>query len=348
MPIDKNVLQMLSVQEAVGTVLCHDITRIVPGKEKGPIFRKGHIIQKEDIPVLLSVGKEHIYIFKPQPGILHENDAAARIATAIAGNGLKRTPPKEGRINFTAAFSGLLVVDTEKLVFANSLGEIAVATLHSMQEVRQGQPVAGTRITPLLIEESKILELEKTIRSPIIEVLPFRPCSVGIVTTGSEIYHHRIEDSFGPVLHKKFAHYGCRVLGQTFTDDNADMTAEAIRAFAAQGADMIVCTGGMSVDPDDRTPSAICAACDRVVSYGAPTFPGAMFMLAWMSGSAGRIPVMGLPGCVMYHKASIFELVLPRLLAGLDVTARDIALMGHGGFCSNCPECRYPTCPFGK
>ena len=223
-----------------------------------------------------------------------------------------------------------------------------LATLHSMQQVRPGQNLAGTRVVPLLIEESKIVALEQLVSRPVVEVLPLQKFKVGIVTTGSEVYTGRIKDAFGPVLRDKFARLECTVMDQVFTSDEVEMTSSAISGFIRQGADMVVVTGGMSVDPDDKTPASIRAAGAQVVSYGAPVYPGAMFLLGYVPTERGRVPVLGLPGCVMYYKASIFELVVPRLLAGLEVTAEDIAGMGHGGFCSGCGECRYPICPFGK
>lgn len=341
---DAQLFTTVPVQDAVGAVLCHDITRIVPGQSKGPVFRKGHRVMAEDIPILLEVGKEHLYVYEPRAGLLHEDDAALRIGKACAGANLYFSAPKEGRINFHAACQGLLHVDVEALTRINSLGEIALASLHRMQEVAADQPVAGTRVIPLMIEEHKIVALEKMISAPVVSVLPFRSLQVGLVTTGSEVYHGRIKDAFGPIVRQKFERLGCTVLNQTFTNDDMPMTRDAIRACIDGGAQMVVVTGGMSVDPDDRTPAAIKAAGADVVSYGTPTFPGAMFMLAHI----GDVPVLGLPGCVMYHKASIFDLIVPRLLAGLQVTAQDIAVLGHGGFCANCPECRYPICPFGK
>ena len=341
-------MKTIDVHDAVGTVLCHDITRIIPGGEKGPVFRKGHIVREEDIPVLLDVGKEHLYVFEPTPGLVHENDAAARIIKACAGQGLTFSEPKEGRINMMAAHTGLLHIDVDMLARVNSIGEITLATLHSLQLVHKGQAVAGTRVTPLLIEEEQLLTMEKLVAKPIIEVLPLKAAKVGIVTTGSEVFHGRIKDAFGPILKDKFAHLGSSILGQTLTNDDTAMTSKAIREFLAQGADVVVVTGGMSVDPDDKTPAAIRDAGTNVVSYGAPVYPGAMFLLAFADCPQGRVPVLGLPGCVMYHKASIFDLLMPRLLAGLDVTAEDIARMGHGGFCSGCAECHFPICPFGK
>lgn len=344
----KPAMKTIHVHDAVGSVLCHDITRIVPGECKGPVFRKGHVVRPEDIPVLLEVGKEHLYVFEPQPGLAHENDAAARIARATAGANLTLSEPREGRINFAAACDGLLRVDVPMLTRINSLGEITLATLHSLQRVEKGRDVAGTRVVPLMIDEQKLLQLESMVTGPVIEVLPLRRFRVGVVTTGSEVFYGRIQDGFGPVLREKFAALGSAIMGQTLTSDEVSMTSGAIRDFIRQGADMVVVTGGMSVDPDDRTPAAIRAAGAQVISYGAPVYPGAMFLLASAPGPAKEVPVLGLPGCVMYHKASIFDLLVPRLLAGLPVTAEDVAVLGHGGFCANCAQCRYPICPFGK
>ncbi len=337
-------MKSVPVEQAVGTVLCHDITRIIPGQCKGPVFSKGHIVVPEDIPVLRDVGKEHLYVYEPVPGMVHENDAAERIVNLAAGQNLRRSVPKEGRITLYAASKGLLHTDVAALEQVNSLGEIALASLHSLQVVQTGQAVAGARIIPLFIEEEKLRALEDRVAGPVVRVLPLRPFRAGIVTTGSEIYHGRIKDGFAPVLEKKCAEWGGSIMGQRLTSDDVDLTSTAIRDFIREGADMVLVTGGMSVDPDDRSPQAIRKAGADIVSYGAPTFPGAMFLLSYL----GEVPVLGLPGCVMYHKASIFDILAPRLLAGLKVGARDIARLGHGGFCADCAECRYPVCSFGK
>jgi molybdopterin biosynthesis enzyme len=337
-------MKAVPVREAVGSTLCHDVTRIIPGATKGPAFRKGHVVRFEDIEPLLNMGKAHLYVYEPQPGMLHENDAALRVASAAAGSNIELSEPSEGRINFRAGCRGILRVDVETLTAVNSLGEIALACLHAMQVVQKGRTVAGTRVIPLLIEEEKIARMEALAQKSIIDVLPLRSALVGIVTTGSEVYSGRVQDGFGPVLKRKFADLGCRILDQRFTGDDVDTTSKAILSLIGEGADMITVTGGMSVDPDDNTPASILKAGADIISYGAPTFPGAMFLLARLE----KVPVLGLPGCVMYHKASIFDLIVPRLLAGLSVSARDIALLGHGGYCAECGECRYPICPFGK
>ncbi|WP_243360858.1 molybdopterin-binding protein [Fundidesulfovibrio terrae] len=338
-------MKAIPVHEAVGTVLGHDITRIVPGQEKGTAYRKGHVITREDIPGLLTVGKEHIFVFDLRQGFVHEDDAALRLAGAARGQGLALSAPSEGKVTLTAAHAGLLKVDVERLTALNSIEDIVFATAHSNQQVQAGQPVAGTRVVPLVIEEEKLERAELALAGrPLIEVKPFAPTLVGMVTTGSEVFSGRIRDGFGPVVRRKFESLGSTVFRQVIVNDEIPMCVAAIRKLLAEGAQMIVVTGGMSVDPDDQTPASIREAGGKVVGYGAPVLPGAMFLLAMI----GNVPVLGLPGCVMYHKASIFDLVVPRLLAGETVSARDIAALGHGGLCMACPECRYPVCPFGK
>jgi molybdenum cofactor synthesis domain-containing protein len=334
------------VQEAVGQVLFHDITRIAPGEFAGRAFKKGHVILESDVPKLLQLGKDHIYILDLQEGFVHENEAALRIAKAAVGPGIQFGEPVEGKVTMTAVSRGLLKVDVAALERINAIDQIVLATLHTNQQVLSRKEVGGTRIIPLFTHEDNILEVEMICREhyPVIGVKPFRSLKVGLVTTGNEVFHGRIEDKFGPVVRDKIEKLGSTVLRQILVSDNVEMTVKAIRDLIDEGAEMIVATGGMSVDPDDRTPASIRAAGGQVVSYGSPTFPGAMFLLAYI----GQVPVIGLPGCAMYRKATVFELVVPRILAGETVTKADFAQLGHGGFCSGCQECRYPNCSFGK
>ncbi|PTN37923.1 molybdopterin-binding protein [Desulfonatronum sp. SC1] len=339
-------MRVIPVEQAVDTVLCHDITRIVPGEFKGRAFRRGHVIRSEDIPALRKLGKDHLYVWDLQDGLVHEDEAALRIARAAAGSGVSISQPSEGRVNLIAEHDGLLKIDTSVLHKINSVDQVVMATAHGNHRVLKGQPVAGTRVIPLVIAESTVAQVELTCRlaAPLIQVKPFRPLRVGVLTTGSEVYHGRIQDKFGPVLRRKFDELGCVTMPQVFVPDDVDMTVRAIRGLIREGAEMLAVTGGMSVDPDDLTPTSIQAAGGRVVTYGAPTFPGAMFLLAFID----EVPVVGLPGCVMYARSSIFDLVVPRLVAGENVTKAEIVAMGHGGLCAGCAECRYPICPFGK
>lgn len=339
-------MKTIAVEKAVGTVLCHDITRIVPGGEKGPAFRRGHVVREEDIPVLLDIGKANLYVFDPAEGYVHEDTAAVRLARAAAGRGIAISEPKEGKVTLIAEHDGLLCIDVEGLTRLNSIEDVTFSTIHRHQRVRPGRVLAGTRVIPLVVPEELMGKAEAVCAeySPLIEVRPLRHAKVGVVTTGSEIFHGRIKDGFGPLLRAKFEDLGSEVVDQVFVSDIVGLTVDAINGLVRQGADFIAVTGGMSVDPDDQTPAAIRATGAEVVAYGAPTYPGAMFMLAWLDG----VPILGLPGCVMYYKASIFDLVVPRLLAGERLTRRDIVALGHGGLCENCGTCRYPACGFGK
>lgn len=339
------MMKAVPVQDSIGSVLCHDMTRIVPGECKGPAFRKGHVIRQEDIPSLLEIGKEHVYVLTLEDGQLHEDDAAARIAKAASGPGITLSEVSEGRINMTAA-PGLLSINVDALKRINSIEEVVLATMHNGLQVSSPRAVAGTRVVPLVIDEDKIRQVEAICEEcgPVVSVKPFRHLKVGVVTTGSEVYTGRIKDKFGPVIKKKFDKLASTVIGQTFVSDDPDMTRDAILEHIRNGAEMVVVTGGMSVDPDDQTPTSIRSTGADVVTYGSPTFPGVMFMLAYL----GDVPIVGLPGCVMYYRASIFDLVVPRIVAGERPTRADIVELGHGGFCAGCETCRYPLCSFGK
>jgi molybdenum cofactor synthesis domain-containing protein len=344
--VEGKMYKRVPVEESVGMVLGHDVTRIVPGEFKGPGFKKGHIIKDEDIPALLDMGKKHVYILELGEAMVHENDAAERIARAAAGKNIKLTGPSEGRIDFIAAGPGLLKINVDALLQINMINEVILVTMHTNQQVASGNRVAGTRIIPLVTQDSIVSKVEQICGDnfPVIDVKPFRSLDVGLITTGNEVYSGRITDKFGPVIEAKFAELGCRVVEQVFVPDEIDRTVQAIHDFVGKGVDLIALTGGMSVDPDDQTPAAIKAAGAEVVIYGVPVLPGAMFMLARI----GDIPVVGLPGCVLYYRATIFDLIIPRIVAGEEVTAQDIIRLGHGGFCPICKECRYPMCPFGK
>jgi len=339
-------MKVIPVGEAVGTVLCHDITEIAPGRTKGRAFKKGHVVREADIPRLRDLGKEHLFVWEPQENSIHENEAAVRLARALAGPGLTFTEPSEGKVKLQAALPGLLKVKADTLEDINSIDQVCVATLHSNQLVERGQTVGGCRVVPLVVAADKVVRVEALSRlaGPVVDVLPLRKLRVGIVTTGSEVFHGRIQDKFGPVLRAKIAALGSEELRQVFAPDSTEKIAGAIRSLLDEGAELILATGGMSVDPDDVTPAAIRAAGGLVEVYGTPVLPGSMFMLAHI----GEVPVLGVPGCAMYHKTTVLDLVLPRILAGEEVNRGDIARLGHGGLCLECDVCRYPSCAFGK
>lgn len=337
-------MKTIKTEEAVGSILCHDITQIIPGQFKGRAFKKGHIIREEDIPVLLSLGKDNIYVWEYEKGMLHENEAAERLRELTAGIGLVFSEIKEGKIDFIAEEDGLLKVNKEELFKLNSLGEIILSTAHNNTIVKKGQKVAGTRVIPLIIEEEKIKNAENLIKDKIVKVIPIKSSKVGIITTGNEVYHGRIKDAFGPVIMQKVEEYRCEIVEQVVLPDDFSRIRDAIDKLIDKGAELIICTGGMSVDPDDVTPTAIKNTGADLVSYGSPVLPGAMFLLAYKND----IPILGLPGCVMYSKRTVFDLVLPRILADEKLSNKDLTEYGHGGICMDCEECRFPNCSFGK
>ena len=338
-------MKLIPTQEAVGHVLCHDLTQIIPGQYKGARFRKGHVVTEEDIPVLLSMGKEHLYVWEMEPGILHENDAAARLVKLCRGPGMTESEVREGKIELRAERDGLFRVDTARLNAVNAIDELMIATRKGNTAVKAGDKLCGTRVIPLVIREEKLRAAEAAVGDkPILELLPFKLKTAAVVTTGSEVAKGLIQDSFTPVLMKKLEAFGMEIIHHSLPGDEPDAVLGAIRAARASGAELILCTGGMSVDPDDNTPGAIKASGAWIVTYGAPVLPGAMFLLGYYEDG---VPVLGLPGCVMYAKATVFDLALPRIAAGVPMTKGDFVAMGEGGLCLGCPECRYPICPFG-
>lgn len=339
-------MKKIATVDAVGHVICHDITRIVKDVVKDVAFKKGHIVREVDIPILLSIGKEHLYVWEKREGMLHENEAAEILYDMCKNENIIPSEIKEGKIELIADIDGLFRVDVERLDKINELEEIMIATRHTNYPVKKGEKLAGTRVIPLVVEEEKLKHAQEIVGdNPLMELLPYKNMKAGIVTTGSEVYHGRIKDTFTPVVIDKLSKYNISVCGHKIANDESDMIVAAITELKENGADLIVCTGGMSVDPDDLTPSAIRESGAKIISYGAPVLPGAMFLLGYFEDG---IPVMGLPGCVMYSKTTIFDLVLPRVAAGVKITKKDIARMGSGGLCLSCKVCTYPNCGFGK
>jgi molybdenum cofactor synthesis domain-containing protein len=335
--------------DAVGQVLCHDITQIIRGVTKDARFRKGHIITAKDIPILLSLGKDHLYVWEKTAGMLHEDEAAEILRQACQDINMAASAPKEGKIEITAQCAGVLKVDIERLAAINSLDDIIIATRHNNTPVRPGDKLAGMRVIPLVIKNEKIQMARKIGgTAPLLRILPYRQGTVGVVTTGSEVYYGRIKDTFTPVIADKLHAYGLQVDDHRLTDDNPAHIADAIQSLLQGGMDIILCTGGMSVDPDDMTPAAIRQTGARIVTYGVPVLPGAMFLLAYYEKNGRTVPIMGLPGCVMYADTTVFDLVFPRVLAGEIIKKQELIGLGHGGLCLACDSCRYPACSFGK
>ena len=339
-------MKLMKTVDAVGQVLCHDITQIIKDEKKGPVFRKGHIIREEDVPVLLSVGKDTIYIWENDESMLHENDAAEILRDICQSEYMRATEPKEGKIELIAETDGLFLADLERLRAVNALGDMMIATRSSGFMVKKGDKLCGTRVIPLVIAKERMERAREAAGDkPILRLLPAKPKKYGVVTTGNEVFYGRIQDTFTPVIEEKLRELGCEMVEHvTLNDDHEKITA-AINVMLEHGCDMVFCSGGMSVDPDDKTPLAIKNTGANIVSYGAPVLPGAMFLVSYTAD--GR-PICGLPGCVMYAKRTIFDLVLPYLVTDTSVTREWLAGLGNGGLCLNCPVCHFPNCGFGK
>ena len=338
-------MKLIKTENAVGCVLCHDITQIIKGVTKDARFRKGHVITKEDIPVLLSIGKDNIYIYENDENMMHENDAAKVLVSMCKNEYMSESDVKEGKIELKAEADGLLKVDKNKLFTVNSFGQMMIATRHGNTMVKKGDKLAGTRIIPLVIEKEKMERVKKEVgEGSILKLMPFKHKKAALLTTGNEVYYHRIKDTFSETVMQKLDEFDVQIIDHVILPDDNELLTKTILEELEKGADIVICTGGMSVDPDDKTPLAIKNTGADVVSYGSPVLPGAMFMIAYM----GEKVIMGLPGCVMYARRTIFDLALPRVMADDKITADELFSLGEGGLCLGCEVCTFPNCGFGK
>ncbi|GHV83138.1 molybdopterin biosynthesis protein [Spirochaetia bacterium] len=342
-------MKKAAVEDAVGQILCHDMTQIVPEKSKGARFRKGHIVQKEDIPVLLSMGKSHIYIWEQEAGMLHEEEAARRLAALCKNDGMKESEVVEGKIELSAEHDGLFRIDLERFYKVNSIQDIIIAARHSLSPVKAGGKLAGMRVIPLVIQEEIILKAEEAAglgTKPLFELLPYKLKTAGLLITGSEVAKGIIEDAFTPLLTERLAEFGISIEKRLTAADGTENVLSGINELRRSKPDIIICTGGMSVDPDDNTPGAIKRSGAEVITHGAPLLPGSMFMLAYFDDGT---PIMGIPGGMLFKKkhAGIFDVVMPRLAARVRMTKTDFVHLSNGGLCLSCPECHYPICPYG-
>jgi molybdenum cofactor synthesis domain-containing protein len=340
------MINVIKVEDAVGMTLAHDVTRVLPGSFKGPAFRRGHIIQREDIPELLKIGKEHVYILTLEKDEVHEDDAARRIARAVMGSHFEYSEPSEGRVNLKTIHAGLVKINIPAIEKINLLGDMIIATIHNNTVCKIGTTVAGMRIIPISIRESRMVKMEQIARknTPVVDLAPFILSKVGLIITGSEVAKGRIEDKFSPVLQKKVEALGCTVNNRAIVTDDPEAIAAKIKEFQEKGSEVILCSSGMSVDPDDVTPEGIRRSGAEVRFYGLPVLPGAMFMYAKL----GQTHIMGVPACVLHSPATAFDTLFPIIATGEELSFEGTRKLGHGGLCMNCAQCHYPVCPFCK
>lgn len=338
-------MKKVNVEDAIGMVLCHDMTQIIPGEYKDARFRKGHIVKEEDVPILLSMGKKHLFVYEVNENFIHEDEAAMTLKEMCISENLKASEVKEGKIMLKSKIKGYLSVDKERLKLANMHNDIVISTIKN-GNVEEDETVAGMRVVPLIIEKSKISDVRISVgNDPIIKVYPYRIKKFGMVVTGSEVKEKIIEDKFSPVVENKLSKFGVKLIEKVYSGDDKEKIIESIKDLKNKGAELICCTGGMSVDPDDMTPSAIMESGARVVTYGAPFLPGAMMLLGYFEDET---PIIGLPGCVMYAAATVFDILLPKILTKIKWTREEIIDIGYGGLCRQCKTCHFPNCSFGN
>lgn len=337
----------IPLKDAVGTKLAHDITEIRPGEFKGAAFKKGHTVCDEDLCRLQRLGKNNLYELELEEGEIHEDEAAAILAEALAGDGITYdSQPHEGKIKLLADRDGVLHVDTTALIAFNMVDEVMCATRHTHSLVQKGEQVAATRAIPLVMKRAPIDRAAAIARQngAVVSVKPLRRARVGLVITGNEVFSGLIEDRYAAILTGKVRELGSEVIASAISPDNEDTIAGIIRGHIEKGCDLILTSGGMSVDPDDVTRVGIRKAGADEVHYGASVLPGAMFLVAYI----GNIPVLGMPACGLHHRVTVLDLILPRILAGEKIGKMQLASLGHGGLCHDCDVCTWPHCPFGK
>ncbi len=339
-------MRKIKVQDAVGQTLCHDMTAILESGFKGVRFHRGHVIAEEDIPVLLDMGKEHIFVWEPEADEVHEDDASIAVTEAGCGPGVSYTGPSEGKTTISAQIDGLFLLNSRALRDMNMVPDYTIATIPGNVRVRAGKKLAGARIVPLVTKRENVESAVKIAKAnaPVFSVRPFLPLKTGVIITGSEIYYGRIPDAFEPILRAKLQDMGAQILGFTKCPDDLDAILSALAAFRQQGAELVLFTGGMSVDPDDLTPTAIRMAGGELITQGVPMQPGNMLTIAYADGCT----LIGVPGASMHSPITSLEVFLPRVFAGVPITREEIAGYGEGGLCQECAVCHFPNCTFGR
>jgi molybdenum cofactor synthesis domain-containing protein len=340
------MMKKIKIEDAIGMVLGHDVTQIIPGKYKGPRFKKGYRIRKEDIPEFLKIGKEHVFIMDIGPGIIHEDEAALRLGRAFSGKNIDMIGPSEGKVTFRSRIKGVLQIRLPLFHRINLSKNVILSTIHRYTPCSPGVAVGATRIISLTAPEKQIGKIEDWCQreGPVIEILPYRKLNIGVIVTGNEIFKGRIQDRFKERVGKKIVDFGSHVVKKEIVPDDIHQISQALLNLHEDSVDLILVTGGLSVDPDDVTRAGIKKAGTKIIFYGTPVLPGAMFLY----GMLKEKPVLGLPACVFYHEATLFDLIFPRILAGEVLNRKEMNLLGHGGFCQNCERCHFPVCPFGK
>ena len=337
-------MKKINVEDAIGMAICHDITEMRDGF-KGARFKRGHVIQEEDIPKFLDLGKRTVFVWEENAGEIHEEDCALRMAEMTKLPNVSFQGPAEGKMLMIAEERGLFRVHTDLQKEINSIGDITISSLPDHYPVEKGARLASMRIVPLVTKEEQIIKAEELCKEQkLFELYPYKNRKIGVIITGSEVYTGRIKDKFEPVIRAKMQHFPSEILGVTICDDNLDMIVEAGQKYLNMGADFLIFTGGMSVDPDDLTPTAIRQLGANIISHGVPAQPGNMTLVAYLND----IAILGVPGAAISLPTTMLDVFLPQIFAGIKFTKQDLINLGDGGLCQLCKNCHWPNCTFGR
>jgi formylmethanofuran dehydrogenase subunit E len=342
-------LKTVPVEQVAGEKALHDMTQIIPGKKKGAAFKRDQEFSAGDICRLQTMGRQNVYVLDgdfAQSEWIHEDKAALAFAKAMSGEGVTYSEsPSEGKAELMAARDGLMILDDRRLEMFNLVPGVMCAARHGYSLVDQGFNLAGTRAIPLFLLR-RDFEKAMTILSeePLFKVLPLRRAEVGILVTGTEVFQGLIKDKFIPTVRHKIERFGSEVKSSLIVPDDRDQISRGVKKLMDDGADLIVTTAGLSVDPDDVTRQGLKDAGVEDMIYGMPILPGAMTLLA----RKGNIPFIGVPACALFYRTTSFDVLLPRLLASVAIDRHDLAKMGNGGLCLGCKACTFPKCPYCK
>lgn len=363
-------LRSVPVAEAVGGRALHDMTRIEPGVFKGPAVLAGQIISGGDVCRLQAMGRNSVYLDnQDQDGRwVHENEAAAAFGARMPGEGVVMDEAiREGKVNFRAARRGLLWVDRPRLARFNRTPDVMCASRRTGAVVDEGGRVAASRAIPLYLSRENFLRACSVLdQGPLFSVLPLRRARVGILVTGTEVFQGLIEDRFQPVIERKVKALDCELVHALKVPDEAARIREGVELLLERGADLIVTTAGLSVDPDDVTRKGLLDAglvvgpdCGEDAGagpdagaggalYGMPILPGAMSLAGRIRHGGREAQVMGVPACALFHRITAFDVLLPYVLANAPLSREFLSELGHGGLCLECKSCTYPKCGFAR
>jgi len=329
------MIRTVRVEDAIGLKLLHDYTCIQHGF-KGAIKRRGEIVTFSDVDILKNCGHYYVYVYDEtwsRPGFLHEVEAVEKFAHIVAGENIRIELGEEGKALLIAEKSGLLLVNGTVLKEINSTGVFVLVTRKTGSYIRRGDLIGIVDLIPLdvSVEFFEVFERKLVEYRPIIRVIEHKHPKIGVVVTGTEIVEGMRRDLAGPIVLKKISEYECIPGRIEYARDDLEEISGKILALLLEH-DAVIVTGGMSVDPTDKTPSAIASIADEVVIYGIPIKPTTMSMVAYKGGKA----IVGVSsGIIHYPEENILDVVLPWIASGVKIPREFLISLGEGGLTSS-------------